>query len=1547
MPSTNTRRSDKGTRKQRATLTDEQSKRRQQGYLNKRVRAEQTAKAAFVGLFEGRGKKRRNDETNADFDDSFLEGSADTDVVNCENSEESEEDEDEDNRKPAAVVPVIFFNQTSPVVIDRCTTCPIIDIDDEDDDDDEKDLLEGSDEEPPPILNDSVFCKDRVDVWGDEPQVGVSQRYEWRFQRRLQIECSKIFPAFETKWLLDKLRRDKYCILQKDAPEIATKLGLVVGHYSYYPDIHVWLPDIRWGTECMPCCPNCKCSSNVKPHAFRANHPGRIVVGEERNAFAITRRYICGKCKEKRGQLKENIEAVAASSGVQVIVGEIQLKYTFMAWNPACMPLYPFGRGDLFPVFMTWKAAISRSLIDWMRPLYDCGVKPHRFAKIVKERHIKLHTRFHLEYEMEFKCERRLDPGLTRPEYSTFGNVLGYNGAVPTGKYFQHCYLTYHDMIRPFFDNEIKKRDADSIHWDVSYKEAKLLCKLRGEAIHHGLVTGLNQYNEIRFQFHIYTDGHNQMISALNAYTLTLNAYGMDSIHVFFTDDPTRDKRFFTSHLPSLQSFQDKLNSNSAITHDPLLPEPDYDSQLVTVCRSVPEINASVSAMASHMDTDKIVGLDLEWKPSYRKGGGGGDRVAVMQLSYVDTDGSMRVLIILLYQLRSLPTQLQSFLFDETYTFVGVNVTGDFHKIGRDFDISNKTTRRIKHNVTNLGKYARERDIVQNGSIGLEKICKIVLLMSIDKSNQLRFSDWTAKILSTDQIKYASLDAIVSRMIYMKLRELPNLTTRLMQSDVKVGILVDIVPQNGSVACMATRAGTGTVVGEGICISPDGVSPDNIQCGMGYVIVKVDTVYSTGLHMPNYKNAFGAKATLQDFVNAHVALPLLMLKKHSSSTDIRVTPSLGDENGTGRTQAAQTVRVEIRGQIELNNASIVEGNDKDSNDDNDNDSGGGSDHGSNHSNGGSGQSIDINIGEELNDDNALIDDVIDSFELSENDIKIIRASINVVSNSTEGQRIPLQCSWLKDPPNKIVKKYSSVLGDVFHAIQRTYTPKLHEYRKAYYVALREAFLEWDLEVLNELKDRMKGDGMSDNDIDSMMYHNPLMFKRCVPRIAPSSDRLYYRVRAVYIMYCEMIDSKTKQPLFNEAAKKKARRVLEEIENGFYSDPPGVNMYTEITTPSGALKTNKYGMAEIECRRGTNGTEAVHRKIHYTFAGWQTGPRMADALLAEFRHRHNIVCAELRREGYPVDMPIDTWMIDALQNLYFDNRHARLYPSVSNTSEYKQTEESFGNIALHSEELHDAILSRWATIDQVKVKLTANQKHLSVTAGIPLPFQPFITVEENKQYAACVLDHSFPKNDEDAAIRWCELYVDGVNIWPKLPVHMRNHREKFLRGQRVRHANEAGRHGNEMLRQLNGAVASSKGSITIQKPAPLLDPKPQALRVEEYIVVGGMGVGRIPYPEPSESPHTRKGKQDLKQRAVRSCIKCKRNNCKFSQSCRGRAAKGSCQFYIEVSNNPVKDEAITCKLCVKYDGSGESCQGYDEKQKKRVCLKFHGHDSSKA
>ena len=83
-------------------------------------------------------------------------------------------------------------------------------------------------------------------------------------------------------------------------------------------------------------------------------------------------------------------------------------------------------------------------------------------------------------------------------------------------------------------------------------------------------------------------------------------------------------------------------------------------------------------------------------------------------------------------------------------------------------------------------------------------------------------------------------------------------------------------------------------------------------------------------------------------------------------------------------------------------------------------------------------------------------------------------------------------------------------------------------------------------------------------------------------------------------------------------------------------------------------------------------------------------------------------------------------------------------------------------------------------------LTPHQKHLCAAMGTLLPFLPFATVDENKQFAECVLSNDFPpmSNEEMAAIEWCK-YVDGVKIFPKLQVHIRLHREVFERNRRVK------------------------------------------------------------------------------------------------------------------------------------------------------------------
>ena len=116
-------------------------------------------------------------------------------------------------------------------------------------------------------------------------------------------------------------------------------------------------------------------------------------------------------------------------------------------------------------------------------------------------------------------------------------------------------------------------------------------------------------------------------------------------------------------------------------------------------------------------------------------------------------------------------------------------------------------------------------------------------------------------------------------------------------------------------------------------------------------------------------------------------------------------------------------------------------------------------------------------------------------------------------------------------------------GDVFHYEDRAYVPVKHEMKKEFFVALREAFLAWDPDVLRLLKAAMVAGGMSEEEVEREMYFNPHVFKGCVPRTVLPPSKLYWRVRAVFELYGPMVDSKTGVPLFNDQSWKKAQGVL--------------------------------------------------------------------------------------------------------------------------------------------------------------------------------------------------------------------------------------------------------------------------------------------------------------------------------------------------------------------------------------------------------------------
>jgi hypothetical protein len=133
-------------------------------------------------------------------------------------------------------------------------------------------------------------------------------------------------------------------------------------------------------------------------------------------------------------------------------------QYSFMAWNTDVLPIYPDGKGDEFPAFLTWRSGVDMVLIDLMRPLSDKGLRPEVMADTLLELHSK---KYHSQY---LKQERTLlatgdlcESGM----FSEFSDRTKYDGLVPTGIYLSHCYKNYHATIQDhFLDKEVKKRGA-------------------------------------------------------------------------------------------------------------------------------------------------------------------------------------------------------------------------------------------------------------------------------------------------------------------------------------------------------------------------------------------------------------------------------------------------------------------------------------------------------------------------------------------------------------------------------------------------------------------------------------------------------------------------------------------------------------------------------------------------------------------------------------------------------------------------------------------------------------------------------------------------------------------------------------------------------------------------------------------------------------------------------------------------------------------------------------------------------------------------------
>jgi ribonuclease D len=162
---------------------------------------------------------------------------------------------------------------------------------------------------------------------------------------------------------------------------------------------------------------------------------------------------------------------------------------------------------------------------------------------------------------------------------------------------------------------------------------------------------------------------------------------------------------------------------------------------------------ADANKAISYLQTQRIVGVDTETRPSFKRGTT--HKVALLQISTSDTCFLFRLNQI------GMPLSLQEFLMSDTLK-IGLSLKDDFMMLRRRKDVHAEE-----------GNWIELQDYVGRFGIedrSLQKIFANLFGQKISKSQRL--SNWEAETLSEGQMKYAATDAWACVEIYNCLEEM-------------------------------------------------------------------------------------------------------------------------------------------------------------------------------------------------------------------------------------------------------------------------------------------------------------------------------------------------------------------------------------------------------------------------------------------------------------------------------------------------------------------------------------------------------------------------------------------------------------------------------------------------------------------------------------------------------------------------------------------------------------------------------------------------------
>lgn len=204
----------------------------------------------------------------------------------------------------------------------------------------------------------------------------------------------------------------------------------------------------------------------------------------------------------------------------------------------------------------------------------------------------------------------------------------------------------------------------------------------------------------------------------------------------------------------------------------------------------------------------------------------------------------------------------------------------------------------------------------------------------------------------------------------------------------------------------------------------------------------------------------------------------------------------------------------------------------------------------------------------------------------------------------------MACPTVTEPPTRPTR----VIQDIWHLMDRIPVPRRHGALRLFAKMFRDALFVVDEGDKARVAIVLEKQGST---WDKAINSKPRWIWKRVRRYVPQPQILRPLVEKIFTLFGPMICAKSKKPLFSDDAHQKAKNVLQDISQGFVSDPVDIPLYYKV-------KKDQNGLMKFRCIRGTNLLEGgLHQKLIAKFSSYQASVPFASSLMREYVLRHNL------------------------------------------------------------------------------------------------------------------------------------------------------------------------------------------------------------------------------------------------------------------------------------------------------------------------------------